>query len=115
MEIRQEYKKIADQVYSELSKLDTKDKDLNINLEAIVGGKISNLIKNNWTRKEAHSLLKDLINRNLTNDIENYLWNVETAIIGYCDANSVIRFNDDPKGLDDDKLRKYVLEESWKE
>lgn len=80
----------------------------------LINERISSLIREGVHRKDAHQFIKDLINEERSPAIEAHLWDIDTAIIGHCDARSILRFADDPEKLSVEKLREYVLSDAWR-
>lgn len=85
-------------------------KDVSIILQQWVAAKINQ----NWKRAEVFCAIKLLLEKTLPEFLEIAIWDIETAIVGHCDASCIYRFTDDPKGLENEALKRFVLNGSWK-
>lgn len=85
-------------------------KDVNMILQQWVAAKNDQ----NWKRVEVFCAINLLLEKTLPEFLETAIWDVETAIIGHCDISCIYRFADDPKGLENEALKRFVLNGSWK-
>jgi hypothetical protein len=74
-----------------------------------------NLSRNGWTRFHIYTLISDTIENTskLNEDIITDLIEYETALIGFCAPECIIRLANDPNDIND--LNNYVGSGIWKE
>lgn len=114
MDVDKKLKEEVDSLLVKISFLNCEDIEINLKLKNIVASRISEMINEKWARKETYYVIGELIKNDLPECVEVYLWDVETAIIGHCDAENIYRFSDDLPNLTAESLKEYVLKGSWK-
>ncbi|WP_455670428.1 hypothetical protein [Phocaeicola faecalis] len=76
---------------------------------------IEELIKQGWERKDIYELVLDIQNNHHTSVSQKtieILYELETLLSGYCAAECIYRFPNEPK--DCKELQDYVLGNNWK-
>lgn len=76
---------------------------------------IEELIKQGWERKDIYELVLDIQNNHHTSvsqETIEILYELETSLSGYCAAECIYRFPNEPK--DSKELQDYVLGNNWK-
>jgi hypothetical protein len=75
---------------------------------------ILKLSKKGWKRKDIHDLIDDIFKSNqLDENILDELYEFETALIGNCAPECIIRLEGDPEDISD--LTAYVRSGKWKD
>lgn len=77
---------------------------------------IEELIKQGWERKDIYELVLDIQNNHHTSvsqETIEILYELETSLSGYCAAECIYRFPNEPK--DSKELQDYVLGNNWKQ